>query len=733
MTKVDYKRAVNKQTSHKQATTKIPPAKNIPRSGVLLLKPACPCDGGCPRCNGTIQKEQNPGVSSNIESGINSLKGKGSPLPDSTRLYFEPVFGMDFSRVRVHSNPEASQTAESINANAFTYGNDIVFAKDRYSPGSSTGQKLLAHELTHVVQQDQAAGGKSGKMALRGSGVRISRDTAPAPPDESISVSYVTVYLGRKSYIDFHTSAGLYRYRLIHKDIKPGEYKAEVIKKEGYGVYFRLPGEAGSGRFSYTIRKGEPNPSTFFQKQTSVIFVITKKSAPALSAPAPAPSKDDSDITYLSQEEIMRRCEAGTLRGVKVFPYRGTRFGGAPIMAHRDGKYIIVRQPLYVKANRDFLNQTRTLPLSTFIGGVRLYPNEIVRVHTYEPRWYHLNITGSTRGDKEEEFCVTGEGMLKLAEMSTKRTWLNIGLTVLDAALFFVPVGKFASMIGKPIVQAVGKSARAMAIATVLGLREAAPTAFAGIASRGVTVMVEQQTVTNVAGRAVSNTVMHATIEFGEKVIVKTATRAAAPAALKTGATAGTEAIARSVTVTMVDAAGNKAIATITASQMRAILERAGKTAVAPETTLGFKEAEIKAFKVFLAKPFSHNDISILGRLWNQAARKGDRSILRLSNSRRLFNLQRNRFWTLVRNNSQARAFFTNAGCRFARGAPYYVLNGKKIVISIDHIIERQTAPHLALTASNLRLTFLRENTVLLRLIHQLDPFQAHPGVGYHK
>jgi hypothetical protein len=193
---------------------------------------------------------------------------------------------------------------------------------------------------------------------------------------------------------------------------------------------------------------------------------------------------------------------------------------------------------------------------------------------------------------------------------------------------------------------------------------------------------------------------------------------------LKKGATVIGEAVARSVTVTIVDAAGNKAVSEISASKMAQILSKASKTVVTPEVAAGFKQAEIKAFKLLLAKPLSHKDVSILGQLWNQAARAGDSGLLTAANSRNLFNLHRNRFWTLVRGNTQAKAIFTNAGCQFTKGAPFYMLNGKKIIISIDHIIERQTAPNLALTASNLRMTFLRENTVMLRLINQLDPFQ---------
>jgi hypothetical protein len=90
---------------------------------------------------------------SNIESNVNSLKGGGQPLPESTRSFFEPRFGVDFSQVRMHSDSKAAEAAKAINATAFTKGKDIVFGAGHYSPKTTTGKKLLAHELTHVVQQ----------------------------------------------------------------------------------------------------------------------------------------------------------------------------------------------------------------------------------------------------------------------------------------------------------------------------------------------------------------------------------------------------------------------------------------------------------------------------------------------------------------------------------------------------------------------------------------------------
>ncbi len=94
-----------------------------------------------------------PTVSSSLQNRITALRGGGQPLPPSERAFFEPRFGADFSQVRIHADSQAAETASAVNARAFTLGRDVVFGAGQYQPRSSEGQRLLAHELTHVIQQ----------------------------------------------------------------------------------------------------------------------------------------------------------------------------------------------------------------------------------------------------------------------------------------------------------------------------------------------------------------------------------------------------------------------------------------------------------------------------------------------------------------------------------------------------------------------------------------------------
>jgi hypothetical protein len=100
-------------------------------------------------------------VSSGFESRINSIKGGGQPLSQSTRAFFEPRFGYNFGDVRVHADSESAKAARSLNARAFTVGRNIAFGAGQHSSEAPEGKRLLAHELTHVVQQ---SGGRRPTM-----------------------------------------------------------------------------------------------------------------------------------------------------------------------------------------------------------------------------------------------------------------------------------------------------------------------------------------------------------------------------------------------------------------------------------------------------------------------------------------------------------------------------------------------------------------------------------------
>jgi uncharacterized protein DUF4157/lysine-specific metallo-endopeptidase family protein len=130
-----------------------------------------------PLQTGSLSNHTNA-ISSTIEQQINTVRNGGRPMPESVRRYFEPRFGSNFSHVRLHTGSHAAATTQAVNAKAFTLGNDIFFNSRQYSPQTHSGKKLLAHELTHVIQQQSHSGNKGpllqrfpvGPFDVRGNG-----------------------------------------------------------------------------------------------------------------------------------------------------------------------------------------------------------------------------------------------------------------------------------------------------------------------------------------------------------------------------------------------------------------------------------------------------------------------------------------------------------------------------------------------------------------------------------
>ncbi|MDZ8092275.1 MAG: DUF4157 domain-containing protein [Nostoc sp. DedQUE05] len=103
-----------------------------------------------------VQRQANAGMAAtpDLEASINQARGGGQLMADNIREPMERAFGADFSGVKVHTDGQSDQLNRSIQARAFTTGQDVFFRSGEYNPGSRGGQELLAHELTHVVQQN---------------------------------------------------------------------------------------------------------------------------------------------------------------------------------------------------------------------------------------------------------------------------------------------------------------------------------------------------------------------------------------------------------------------------------------------------------------------------------------------------------------------------------------------------------------------------------------------------
>lgn len=162
-----------------------------------------------------LQREADSGgatASPQLSSRIEDSSGKGKPLPGKTRAEMESAIGTDFSGVNIHTDASAVQMNEELGAQAFTHGRDVYFNSGKYSPENSSGQHLLAHELTHTLQQ-----GTNG---------------LPAHNGVQTSVQRVHIENGRKKF-DCPGFAGDLKLEACLNDedrLSPGETGAAVIK-----------------------------------------------------------------------------------------------------------------------------------------------------------------------------------------------------------------------------------------------------------------------------------------------------------------------------------------------------------------------------------------------------------------------------------------------------------------------------------------------------------------------
>ena len=176
------------------AQNTIPASPAVP--GGLLQRKCAGCGnhtvagGGCSECNKKKSVLQRKAASSEdvneVPQSVHQvLRSTGQPLDGATRAYMEPRFGHDFSGVRVHADASAAESARAIHAHAYTVGRDVVFGAGQFAPRTSAGKELLAHELSHVVQQ----GGEDHRGSVRGI---ASENTAAEQNADAIASAVVS-------------------------------------------------------------------------------------------------------------------------------------------------------------------------------------------------------------------------------------------------------------------------------------------------------------------------------------------------------------------------------------------------------------------------------------------------------------------------------------------------------------------------------------------------------------
>jgi len=142
------------------------------------LQRACACGGACSQCQMEQPSQEHERLQAKHVESSNSgpiavppivhdvLRSPGQSLDPTTRAFMEPRFDYNFSRVRVHTDTRSAESAKAIGARAYTVGSEVVFGANQYAPSAVEGRRLLAHELTHVIQQGNTSRTESNGLYL---------------------------------------------------------------------------------------------------------------------------------------------------------------------------------------------------------------------------------------------------------------------------------------------------------------------------------------------------------------------------------------------------------------------------------------------------------------------------------------------------------------------------------------------------------------------------------------
>lgn len=241
------------------------------------------------------------------------LRSPGQPLDSQTRAFMEPRFGHDFSNVRIHSDPAASASARAVQAHAYTVGQHVVFGTGAYQPSQRSGQALLAHELTHTIQQQGA-----GQMQ------RLSIAEDQSPLEQEAQQAAQTVLAGGKATARLQTPRNIQRAPWGGGICPPGEQvpandpflygPAELVMVNYYrtarppaavnefvtnfDALEQLPTTGTQGPMIAAMQKhfrSGKNPSWRRKGQTA--GDADKTPAPTSTPDQPLPSTDPSDLT----------------------------------------------------------------------------------------------------------------------------------------------------------------------------------------------------------------------------------------------------------------------------------------------------------------------------------------------------------------------------------------------------------------------------------------------------
>ena len=676
----------------------------------------------------------------------NTLGSPGRPLDSGARGFFEQRFGRNFSQVRIHTGEDAAQAASSLHSSAFTLGNDIVFARDRYAPSTPKGRTLLAHELRHVQQQRYAVRSPEPAVDLPTSSHEVQArsifdtDIQPissqriqcAPEGDQFALDGDVINsVGRVAFGD---TAWAFLKAVIEgfvnglkSDLQAG--RGEEAKSHLHGLF--VPWNAGKFYLGYLVGLvlGLISPVTDLVKGIIGIIKLAGSALEWLAKWSPVG-------VAISPE---RQQKIAIIR--QRFSDLAVQFGNAIVEFAKDPKGS-------AKKFSDFLDSMMNLALG-------------------QARTMGANAAHSIFDFLKEDYYDMGESIGKVIGGLIAQVLLLVFSDAIGNL-----ISEAASMIGKAAEFVAGKAVEliewvaSFASKVISKVREAINGAlklFKGLANSLIdafdalkALFTESEELAGglkaaPAGGGELGAVPKAPNVMESRMVTSTRTSPAKVEDLKppkihpsktgevtppkTATTKVSEPPPKELAKPKVGGAEVDKPLTETEGGLKPKQQKPAPSGTSPAdkgVAPGLTRDEAAAAKTVIGDMKSGD--GTLAKIWEDVANPGEKAKLTKSNSRRLFNNQRKRFWNAVFDDPKAKKMFEKMGAKFPKrgNAPVLKLpSGEELQMTIDHVIERQTNPSKALDATNLRISPRRENTVVLRQLHDQDPFQNPAQHGW--
>lgn len=277
------------------------------------------------------------------------LRSPGQPLDPATRTFMEPRFGHDFGQVRVHTDANAIESARAIAAQAYTVGVHVAFAEGRYAPETTAGRRLLAHELTHVVQQAAESTVTPTRLAVKGDTSPLER-AADASADAAVAgtLSRITGPVGH-TQVQRHKddqvaySGGQQGILLVIRAGKLIGIAPAISGHPGHGEYEPAEGPIPTGKYAMHPAIIRPTVSTVQNPESGINRIMSGYQEITSTVPIPCSGEHYCNVPCPTASDPSQMCF--TLRDVWG-PKRIKIEGSATVALPTGGK--VVRDGFYI-------------------------------------------------------------------------------------------------------------------------------------------------------------------------------------------------------------------------------------------------------------------------------------------------------------------------------------------------------------------------------------------------